>query len=85
MNAFEVGISLFLEVRLAGCRARLYFTSFVTLSLGLEEVIIILTVSCQASSAIPVSTYTRIHITVLETIRIRRKFENQEKCYTFVM
>jgi len=48
---------------------------FVSLSLGLEEIFIIITVSCLASSAIPNSTYTIIHVDVLEKIRIWRKFE----------
>jgi len=48
---------------------------FVSLYLGLEGIFIIFTVSCMAFSAIPNSTYTKIHIDVSEKIRIWRKFE----------
>jgi hypothetical protein len=41
--------------------------------LALEELSIILTVSSLASSALPISTYTRIHITTLQT--------NDQSCF----
>ena len=51
---------------------------FVSLSLGLEEIFIIITVSCLASSAIPNSTYTRIHIDVLEKSEYGESLKSRE-------
>jgi hypothetical protein len=50
-------------------------SALVTLFLGLQQNVVILTVSCNASNEIPISTYTRIHIAVLEPIKIRQKFK----------